>query len=226
MTESEKFLKSSQRRKPLHYMVFDTETVSLEKPFCYNVGYIIADSDNGEIVCKREYVIEQIWSNAELFTTAYYADKRQLYIGRMRARRVLLEKWGYVTQQIIRDIKAFEVQAAYAYNSPFDEKVFAFCCDWFKTINPFDLIPVLRSMPIFKSGRKTAKRSPRRATFPPPPKRFTAISANKRSLTKNTPPSRIVKSKTKFCAIVSHRARNGAMSTKCMQVSRARWTKN
>ena len=126
----------------MHYMVFDTETVSLEKPFCYNVGYIIADSDNGEIVCKREYVIEQIWGNAELFTTAYYADKRQLYVGRMRARRVLLEKWGYVTQQIIRDIKAFEVQAAYAYNSPFDEKVFAFCCDWFKTINPFDLIPV------------------------------------------------------------------------------------
>ena len=140
-----------------------------------------------------------------MFTTAYYADKRQLYIGRMRARRVLLEKWGYVTQQIIRDIKAFEVQAAYAYNSPFD---------------------LLRSMPISKSGRKTAKRSPRRATFLQPPKRFTAISANKRSLTRNTPRLRIAKSKTKFCAIALHRARNGAMSTKCMQVSRARWTKN
>lgn len=126
----------------MHYMVFDTETVSLEKPFCYNVGYIIADSDNGEIVCKREFVIEQIWSNAELFTTAYYANKRDIYVGRMRGRKVLLEKWGYVTQQMIRDIKAFEVAAAYAYNSPFDEKVFAFCCEWFKTINPFDLIPI------------------------------------------------------------------------------------
>lgn len=126
----------------MNIVVFDTETVSLEKPFCYNVGYIIANTETGEILLRREYVIEQIWSNAELFTTAYYADKRQIYVGRMRARKVFLEKWGYVTQQMIRDFKSYEVTGAYAYNSSFDEKVFSFCCDWFKTINPFETLPI------------------------------------------------------------------------------------
>ena len=126
----------------MNIVVFDTETVSLEKPFCYNVGYIIVNTETGEILLRREYVIEQIWSNAELFTTAYYADKRQIYVGRMRARKVFLEKWGYVTQQMIRDFKSYEVASAYAYNSSFDEKVFSFCCDWFKTINPFETLPI------------------------------------------------------------------------------------
>lgn len=126
----------------MNFVVFDTETVSLEKPFCYNVGYKIVNAETRETLLRREFVIEQIWSNAELFSTAYYADKRQIYVNRMRSRKIFLEKWGYVTQQMIRDFKSFEVVAAYAYNSPFDEKVFAFCSEWFKTINPFETIPI------------------------------------------------------------------------------------
>ena len=53
-----------------------------------------------------------------------------------------MDKFGYICRQIARDIKAYEVESAYAYNSPFDEKVFNFCCDWFKCINPFENIPV------------------------------------------------------------------------------------
>lgn len=123
-------------------MVFDTETTSLEKPFCYNVGYVLWDSENGEVVKEREYVIEQIWSNLPLFQSAYYANKRSFYVGEMRARKIKLEKWGYVCQQMIRDIKNFDVACAYAYNSPFDEKVFNYNCEWFRTQNPFDTIPI------------------------------------------------------------------------------------
>lgn len=123
-------------------MVFDTETTSLDKPFCYNVGYVLWDSESGEIVKEREYVIEQVWSNLPLFQSAYYAEKRPLYVKDMRARKTKLEKWGYVCQQMIRDIKSYEVVCAYAYNSPFDEKVFDYNCEWFKTQNPFDTIPI------------------------------------------------------------------------------------
>ena len=31
---------------------------------------------------------------------------------------------------------------AFAYNSPFDDRVFDFNCEWFKIINPFDNIPM------------------------------------------------------------------------------------
>ena len=126
----------------MNALIFDTETTNLEKPFCYNVGYVIYDTDTKSVVLKRDFVVEQVWHNAMLFTTAYYANKRELYVGRMRARKAHLDKWGYIMQRMYRDIVEFEITDAYAYNCGFDEKVFAFNCDWFKTINPLDTVKV------------------------------------------------------------------------------------
>ena len=128
--------------KKLNILVFDTETANLEKPFCYNVGYVIYNTDEQKVVLARDYVIEQVWHNTMLFTTAYYADKRALYVGRMRARKALLDKWGYVMQRLYRDIVEFEITDGYAYNCKFDEKVFEFNCDWFKTINPIENLKI------------------------------------------------------------------------------------
>lgn len=122
-------------------MVFDTETTSLDKPFCYNIGYVILD-DEMNIVKTADYVVEQIWHNLPLFSTAYYAEKRPLYVSAMKGRTAKMDKFGYICQQMIRDIRNYEVTSAYAYNSSFDERVFAFNCDWFKCSNPFDTIPV------------------------------------------------------------------------------------
>ena len=122
--------------------VFDTETTSLEKPYCYNVGYLILDTESRACLVKREFVIEQIWHNLPLFNTAYYANKRSIYVGALRARTIRMEKFGYVTQQMLRDFRNYEVERAFAYNSAFDEKVFNFNCDWFKVINPFETVPI------------------------------------------------------------------------------------
>ena len=123
-------------------MVFDTETTNIEKPFCYNIGYLVYDTETDDIVLKREYVVEQVWHNPMLYTTAYYSDKREQYVKQMKARKIIMDKYGYITQQMIRDIKAYEITTAYAYNSPFDTNVFNYNCEWFKTNNPFDNITV------------------------------------------------------------------------------------
>lgn len=122
--------------------VFDTETTSLEKPYCYNVGYLILDTESRACLVKREFVIEQIWHNLPLFNTAYYSNKRSIYVGALRARTIQMEKFGYVTRQMFRDFHNYNVERAFAYNSSFDEKVFNFNCDWFKVINPFETVPV------------------------------------------------------------------------------------
>lgn len=128
----------------MNVVVFDTETTSLEKPFCYNIGYAICEM--GENVCnilvKKDFVVEQIWHNPELFATAYYAEKRPIYVSRMRARQTKMSKYGYICQEMIRDFANYNVKYAFAFNSDFDEKVFNFNCDWYKCNNPFDNIPI------------------------------------------------------------------------------------
>lgn len=126
----------------MNICVFDTETIDKTKMFCYNVGYIIADTDTGHILLERDFVVEQHWHNLALFATAYYAEKRQLYIDSMRARKSIMDKWGYIMRTMARDLREYNVECAYAYNSPFDDRVFTFNCDWFKTNNPLENIPI------------------------------------------------------------------------------------
>lgn len=125
----------------MNFVVFDTETTSLDKPFCYNIGYVIIN-DSGMKLVKKDFVVEQIWHNLPLFSTAYYAEKRPIYVKAMKARKTVMNKFGYICREMIRDFEKYDVVCGYAYNSSFDEKVFAFNCDWFKCSNPFDTIPV------------------------------------------------------------------------------------
>ena len=124
----------------MNIMIFDTETTA--RDFCYNVGCIIINTDTDEQLIARDFVVEQVWHNLPLFSTAYYAEKRPLYVNAMRSRKATLDKFGYICQTMIRDIKAFNVSSAYAYNSPFDDKIFNINTDWYKCANPFDNIPI------------------------------------------------------------------------------------
>ena len=127
----------------MNIMVFDTETTSIDKPFCYNIGYQIVDEKSFKPIVARDFVVEQVWHNPPLFYSAYYAEKRPLYVQRMRSRSVKMNKFGYICQQMFRDIKRYGVTYAYAYNSAFDVKVFDFNCDWYKCLNPLDTLEVL-----------------------------------------------------------------------------------
>ena len=77
-------------------VVFDTETTSVNKPFCYNIGYCIVDVEAEKMLVKRDYVVEQVWHNPMLFTTAYYAEKREKYVKAMHSRKTEMSKYGYI----------------------------------------------------------------------------------------------------------------------------------
>lgn len=124
-----------------HYLIFDTETVSLEKKYCYDIGYVIIDED-GNKVLERAFIVEQVWHNIPLFSTAYYAEKRPLYVSLLKGRKAKLEKFGYIMQTMRRDIRTYGITSAYAYNSDFDDKVFAFNYEYFHCMNPFDDVEI------------------------------------------------------------------------------------
>ena len=80
----------------MNIAIFDTETTSLDKPFCYNIGVVIANVETGDILSQKDFVVEQVWHNKMCFASAYYAEKRPLYIKAMRAKETKMEKFGYI----------------------------------------------------------------------------------------------------------------------------------
>lgn len=126
----------------MNVIVLDTETTGLDKPFCYDLGYVIMDTETGNIVDFRCFVIEQVWHNLPLFESAYYKEKRPKYVTMMRKHDATLTKWGYAMRELKNDIHKYGVTDVYAYNSDFDDKVIAYNCEWFKTINPLENIAI------------------------------------------------------------------------------------
>ena len=123
-------------------MIMDTETTSLDKPFCYDIGYTIFDMDTMMLVKDMHYVVEQTWHNLPLFESAYYKEKRPRYVTLMRQHKASMDKWGYIMRNMYRDIKQYNITDAYAYNSDFDDKVITFNCDWFKCNNPLENVAI------------------------------------------------------------------------------------
>lgn len=126
-------------------IVFDTETVNINKPFCYNVGWVVADmEENGsfQILEEKEYMVKQVWYNTMLFSTAYYADKKELYHDRIKQHFIEVKRFDELMEILSNTINYHNVEIAYAYNSPFDERVFHFMTEWFHTPNPMAEIPV------------------------------------------------------------------------------------
>lgn len=124
-------------------IVFDTETVDVEHAFCYNVGYCIIDTESKETLLKRDYVVEQVWENKMLFSTSHYANKKSLYISALRGRRASIKHWGHIQQRMIKDIETYGIEYAYAFNSPFDIRVFDFNSEWFKSSNALDYVETI-----------------------------------------------------------------------------------
>lgn len=126
-------------------MVFDTETTSLNKPFCYNVGWTVAEMEEDgsyHVLEEKEFMVKQVWYNSMLFATAFYADKKEIYHERIRQHFIEVKRFDEIINIIHDTINYHNVEIAYAYNSPFDVRVFQFMTEWFHTSNPFAEIPV------------------------------------------------------------------------------------
>jgi hypothetical protein len=123
-------------------IVLDTETTSLDKPFCYDISWVIMNKNTGAVVDFKSNVVEQVWHNLPLFESAYYKEKRSKYVDMMRRHDAVMDKWGYIMRKLKADILKYSISEVYAYNSDFDDKVIAYNCDWFKCNNPLETIAV------------------------------------------------------------------------------------
>ena len=125
--------KYDKRRK--YYMVCDCETatlpcasqyeeeqrknIAITKPLIYDLGWKIVDR-YGIVYNRMNFLISEIFSVPSVFDTAYYAEKRPIYLEKLRKGEIVLTDWQTAMTAFIDDLAV--VEAVGAYNSMFDYK--------------------------------------------------------------------------------------------------------
>lgn len=123
--------------KPTHYMILDTETatlpfvnewglspddkkkIAIAKPLVYDIGWTIATRSRG-IVERKNYLVSETFSVPAIFNTAYYHEKRPLYLEMIKRGEIEVKPWNEIMAIMIADLE----KSAYvcAYNAMFDFK--------------------------------------------------------------------------------------------------------
>lgn len=97
----------------------EKKLIAIARPLIYDIGWIIHDS-KGNVIDKKSFLISEIFSVPQIFNTAYYKDKRPLYLEKMRRREIQLKTWAEVTEILFNDLST--VDYACAANAMFDFK--------------------------------------------------------------------------------------------------------
>lgn len=123
--------------KKLLYLVVDTETatlpfvneiaqsaeskkaIAIAKPLVYDIGWTICDR-RGNIYKKAQYLIAETFAVPAIFNTAYYAEKRPVYLKMLEEGETFIKPWNEVMAEFTADMDS--VNAVGAFNSMFDFK--------------------------------------------------------------------------------------------------------
>lgn len=123
-------------REKNRYMVVDTETatlpfanevandnpelkkkIAIAKPLVYDLAWVIAHRD-GTIVEKKQFLIAETFAVPSIFNTAYYKEKRPLYLEMIRKGEITVLPWEVVMKEFIADLETVDYVGAF--NSMFD----------------------------------------------------------------------------------------------------------
>lgn len=125
------------------FLVIDTETTnSMDDPLVYDCGFAVVDLD-GHVYEQHSYVVAEIFYNDSYMQSAYYADKRNIYLNDIqrgtRKVRSFFEIWG-----IVRDtIKRHNISITLAHNATFDYRALnttlrVLSCSRFRYFMPYN----------------------------------------------------------------------------------------
>lgn len=93
--------------------------IAIAKPLIYDIGWTICDRA-GNIHERKQFLIAETFSVPAVFNTAYYAEKRPIYLEMLRKGETAIKPWNEVMEIFMADTA--EVDSVGAFNSMFDFK--------------------------------------------------------------------------------------------------------
>lgn len=97
----------------------DKKKLAIAKPLVYDIGWTIASRTHG-ILEKRNFLVAETFSVPAIFNTAYYHEKRPLYLDMIAKGEIVVLPWDEIMKILLEDLQ----DASYicAYNAMFDFK--------------------------------------------------------------------------------------------------------
>ena len=107
----------------MNVLIIDTETAnSVEQPMPYDVGYAIVDTETGEILTEKSFVVAEIFFDKELMAGAYFAEKIPQYWKDIKSKKRIVKSIFNIRKTIKADMEKYEVSRVGAYNMGFDNR--------------------------------------------------------------------------------------------------------
>ena len=113
-----------------NFLILDTETLSIDMPLIYNIGWQIVDR-RGIIKSRQSFLIEEVWKNQDLFKTAYYSSKKEFYEEQLRSGEITVNSYLAVVRLLWLDMHKHNISLLGAYNAKFDFEAIHFSNDYF-----------------------------------------------------------------------------------------------
>ncbi len=107
----------------MNVLIIDTETANeVETPMPYDVGYAILNTETGETLCERSFVVAEIFLDKDLMASAYFAEKIPQYWNELKSGKRVMKGIFNIRKQIQQDMKAYNIRKVGAYNMGFDRR--------------------------------------------------------------------------------------------------------
>lgn len=97
----------------------DKQKIAIAKPLVYDLGWVITDRQ-GNIIKKENYLIQETFFVPTVFNTAYYKDKRPIYLDLLKKGEIQALTWNDAMAILEKDLQTCDLLAAY--NACFDFK--------------------------------------------------------------------------------------------------------
>lgn len=124
-------------KKPQKFLVLDCETatlpfvnkmnlnekqrqkIAIAKPLIYDIAWQVVDR-KGYVYSQHSFLVQETFFVPQVFNTAYYREKRPLYIEKYNNGEITAKNWNEIAEILLEDCK--QVDFVGAYNSMFDYK--------------------------------------------------------------------------------------------------------
>lgn len=95
------------------------QKVAIAKPLIYDIGWQVLDR-KGNVYSQHSFLIQETFFVPQVFNTAYYREKRPIYMDRFAKGEIVAVTWEQAMEMLESDLS--HCSTCFAYNSMFDFK--------------------------------------------------------------------------------------------------------